>query len=167
MFIDAEVLQHRLDQADDGTIAVIGILTTLQNTSAASLQTKREHIERHIRTCFIDDANNAKRYTHTFEVESIRQSRMFQHLAQWRRQGSHIACISSDALDAFLRQFQTIVHRVGMIHATKVFGIGSQNGIGFLNGLISHSQQHLVDGVVVEQCKVDACVLGQIEGLKN
>ena len=40
ILVDAEFLQNRLDEADDGAIAVVGILATLENTSAACLQTE-------------------------------------------------------------------------------------------------------------------------------
>ena len=167
IFIDAEFLQYALDEAYDGTVAVVSILTALQNASATGFQTEREYIKRHVGTCFIDDADDAEGNAHTLEVESVGERRVLQHLAKRGGECGHIARVASDALHALLRQFQTVVHGVGRIHACQILGVGGQDGIGFADGFVSHSHQDFVDGLVVEQCEVNARILCCIEGLKK
>ena len=73
------LLQNFLDEAHDATVRVVGILATLQQTSIARLEAKREHVEGDVRTGLIDNTDYAERHTHTLQVETVWQHHMFQH----------------------------------------------------------------------------------------
>ena len=60
-----------MDQCHLLTVGAIGILAALQDAGITALETEREHIERHIRTCLVDHADDPKGYTDTTETQTV------------------------------------------------------------------------------------------------
>ena len=164
ILVDLVLAQHRLDDAHYSTVAVIRILAALQYASASCLETESEDVEGHIGASLIHYANDTKRHTDTLQVKTIRQDRMLEHTPERRRQGSHIARVASNALYALARQLESVIHRVGLVHAAEILGIGSQYSVCLLYGAFRHREEYAVDGLAIEERKFDACVFS---GLKN
>ena len=64
-------LQNVMDEADDSCAALFGIASALQNAGAARLQAECEAVEADVWACLEDDADDAKGYTHSAELESV------------------------------------------------------------------------------------------------
>ena len=124
--VDAVVLQDIVDEADDGAVAVVGVLATFQHTGITALETQREHVERDIGPGLVDHADDSEGYRHSSQAQSVGQGGLLQRLSQRTGQRSHLPHIIGNAFQTGWRELQTVVQRIRRLHESQVFGIGFQ-----------------------------------------
>ena len=142
--IDLELTQDEVDDVDQRLIGSLCIGAALEHTHIAALETEREDIAGDIGTRLVDDGNHPKRHAYLLNGESVGTLVFCQDLAQWRGQGSYIAHVRRYIGDALGREFQTVVFRIGRVHAPEVGAIGLEYLIGMLLEGIGQGEEHVV-----------------------
>ena len=120
----AILFQDLMDQCHFLAVTAVGILTTFQYTGITALETEGEDIERHIRTRLVDHADHTEGHTDTTEPQTVGQGLLFGDMSQWGRQGGDVTHVAGDTLQTTLRQLQTVVEGIRLLHLCQVLGVG-------------------------------------------
>ena len=145
---DALALQHPLHDRNGGAVRRIRILSALQHAGVSALETEREHVQRHVRTGFIDYADHPERHRDLPQLQPVWQRTLQQDAPQRRRKRCDVPHIGRNGLNAGIRQHKPVVERRGRVHTRQVLRIGAEQ---FLLGgyeFIGDCAQHAVPEIV-------------------
>ena len=71
MRVDMKLFKYLVNDADDGTVGIVCVTSTFQDTGISAFQAKGKDVEADIRTRFIDDAYYSEGYTDFGQLHSI------------------------------------------------------------------------------------------------
>ena len=71
MRIDMKLFEYLVNDTDDGTVGIVRITSTFQDTGISAFQAKGKNVEADIRTRFIDDAYYSEGDTDFGQLHSI------------------------------------------------------------------------------------------------
>lgn len=136
---------------DTGTIRLVGITATFQNTGVAALEAQREYIERDIRPCLIYHSNHAERHANLLQHQPVCQSALHLRPAERRRQPRHSPHVGRNGLQTVFREHQTVVKRIAPLHLCQIFGVGPKQRFFVIHNRVGHAPQHFTAFVVRHQ----------------
>ena len=149
--IHAFAFQNLMNEGDDGTIRVIGISSALQHAGIAALEAKGKHVERHIRTGFVNNADNTERYGNTSQHQTVFECPVLQDLTQRILQSGHVAHVGGYSFQTGIGQLQTVVEWIRLLHACQVLGIFPEQHVLLCDNSICHLQQDGVFPLIADQ----------------
>ena len=103
--------QPFVDECRDCAIATDCFRAATQDRRVAGFQAERRSVGGDIRTRFVNDADDSKRYAHLADLDAARAELEVADLADRIRQRGDLFDTLGHRLDAFLGQRQTVEHR--------------------------------------------------------
>ena len=70
--------QHLMNQCHLLAVRAVGILTTFQHTGVTALEAEREDVERHVRACLVNHADDTERNAYPAQSQTVRQRLLFR-----------------------------------------------------------------------------------------
>ena len=93
-------------------------------------------------------------------MEPVGQRLLLQRAAERRGQRGHMTHVVGDALQPVDVEQQPVVHRVGLVHARQVGGVGGEQVVGVGDDSVGYGLQHRVALGVGEELQTVAGLFG-------
>ena len=143
--------QHPVDKGDACRVGGVGVFSAFQHTRVPALEAEREDIEGDVGASLINHAYYPERHAHPLQVQAIVEGLVLQDSSERRRQGADVSHIRCNVPEPLLRELQSVVERVRLVHLGQVKGVGLQQRWSLGNDGISHRPENLVAFVVCQQ----------------
>ena len=137
--------EHIADERHGCRVRIPGIAPSLQYAGTTGLQAEGEHIEGHIGSRLVDDADDAEGDAHPCQLHAVGADAVLQDASQRRGERGDRTHVVGYALQAFCRELQPVVFRVVGVHACQVAAVGGEEGVSLCLNLVGGQAQGLVD----------------------